>query len=119
MFLLTFLSHFLTYQKQCLEENKKLRDTEEKIRHAEEERRRKEAEKLQRKTQKDKLMMKTNKNGCDTGVMDNLLEALQSGELFETNSANRTRRVPRENKRDAANDFRRTINKKATLVEAH
>jgi hypothetical protein len=96
-----------------------LRETEEKIRHAEEERKRKESEKLQRKNQKDKLMMKSNMNGCDTGVMDNLLEALQSGELFETNSANRTRRVPRENKRDAANDFRRTMNKKPTFVEAH
>jgi hypothetical protein len=58
--------------------------------------------------------MRSNKSG-DTGVMDNLLEALQSGEIFgATNPSahpHRVRRAPREPRRDAAADFRRTVHK--------
>lgn len=77
------------------------------MKRAEEERERREKEKSERKTQKAKIML------GDTGVMDNLLEALQSGELFgasaPTSHQNRVRRTARDPRRDAAADFRRTV----------
>ncbi len=65
----------------------RLKETEEKIKRAEEEKERREKEKLARKTQKDKLIKPKNPHGADIGVMDNLLEALQSGELFESSNS--------------------------------
>jgi hypothetical protein len=84
-----------------------LKETEAKIRRAEEEKERKEKERQNRNTQKKKLM-----NTGDFGVMDNLWEALQNGDVFEMPQTHqRVKRVPREKTRDAANDFRRTIYK--------
>lgn len=113
-FLFCFLKQLNFHLKQCYDENIKLRETEEKIKRAEEDKKRREKEKEARKTQKDKLMKPSN-NG-DMGVMDNLIEALQSGEIFETTSGglnNRVRRAPREPRRDAASDFRRTVHRPA------
>ena len=63
---------------------------------------------MERNKQKDKIIRN---NLGDTDVVDNLLEALKSGELFGTsNSSNRIRRAPRDvTRRDAAADFRRTV----------
>ena len=66
---------------------------------------------MDRKAHKDNVI-KSNNLG-DTGVMDNLLEALQSGKIFGSTSnpanANRPRRTARDPRRDAGADFRRTI----------
>lgn len=45
-----------------------------------------EKEKAARKNQKEKLMQSHTDEMGDTGVMDNLLEALQSGKFFEAGS---------------------------------
>lgn len=83
--LFTDLKTFTAQFQQCMEENKKLKETEEKIKRAEEDKQQREKEKQVRKTQKEKIMQSTKNGGDmgDTGVMDNLLEALQSGKLFE------------------------------------
>ena len=81
-----FFTDLKTFSQQfqmCHAENVKLKETEEKIRRAEEEKSQREKEKLSRKTQKDKLIQSHSDEMGDTGVMDNLLEALQSGKLFE------------------------------------
>lgn len=119
--LFTDLRAFTQQYQQCVDENQKLRETEEKIRRAEEERKQREQEKAARKCQKEKLMQ-TKVNGDemgDTGVMDNLLEALQSGKLFEV-SANggptpphRVRRAQRDG-RHGVGDFKRIVHKPPT-----
>lgn len=92
----TDIKTFCAQFKQCEEENSKLKETEEKIKRAEEERSQREKEKQARKTQKEKLMHATKHGGDmgDTGVMDNLLEALQSGRLFEAGSGNSNMNAP-------------------------
>ena len=85
----TDLKTFCNQFEQCLEENIKFKETEEKIRRAEEERNNREKEKQARKAQKEKLIQSSaNRGDGDTGVMDNLLEALQSGKLFEATNPN-------------------------------
>lgn len=49
-----------------------------------------EKEKAARKNQKEKLMQSHTDNMSDTGVMDNLLEALQSGKLFQAGTSTGT-----------------------------
>jgi hypothetical protein len=103
----TFSNQFI----ECNDENIKLRETEEKIKRAEEEREQREKEKQARKIQKEKLMQSSTGGNGDTGVMDNLLEALQSGKLFEIGNSNgpmgingigRGRRPIRETRRDVS-----------------
>ena len=79
-----------------------MKETEEKIKRAEEEREKREKEKQARKTHKEKLMQSSTVGGemGDTGVMDNLLEALQSGKLFEASSAGAPKQVRRPVNRD-------------------
>ena len=86
----------------CLEDNLKIKETEEKIKRAEEEREKREKEKQARKTHKEKLMQSTTTGGemGDTGVMDNLLEALQSGKLFEASSGGPSKQARRPVNRD-------------------
>ncbi len=95
------LKMFSQQFQQCHLENIKLKETEEKIRRAEEEKAQREKEKQARITQKEKLIKSHGDEMGDTGVMDNLLEALQSGKLLNPNSNNspggfgRGRRPPR------------------------
>ena len=49
-----------------------------------------EKEKAARKNQKEKLMQSHTDEMGDTGVMDNLLEALQSGKLFTASTSTTT-----------------------------
>jgi diaphanous protein len=85
----TDLKTFCTQFQQCADENIKLKETEEKIKRSEEERQQREKEKQARKTKKDEIMKQSSKQGGgETGVMDNLLEALQSGKLFEAPAGN-------------------------------
>ena len=85
----TDLKTFCQQFEQCLNDNLKFKETEQKVRRAEEERNTREKEKQARKAQKEKFI-KSGSNGGDgdTGVMDNLLEALQSGKIFEAANPN-------------------------------
>ncbi|XP_032886280.1 protein diaphanous homolog 2 isoform X1 [Amblyraja radiata] len=82
----TFRSMFL----EALKENIKKRETEEKIKRAKLAKEKAEREKLERQ-QKKKQLIDMNKEGNETGVMDSLLEALQSGAAFR----DRRKRTPR------------------------
>jgi hypothetical protein len=110
----TDLKTFSIQFQQCKQENAKMKETEEKIKRAEEERLIREKEKQARKSQKEKLMQPDRGEIGEKGVMDNLLEALQSGKLFEASSGSnghlqlpKGRRPLRDGRRDL--DFRRTI----------
>ncbi|XP_055499870.1 protein diaphanous homolog 2 isoform X1 [Leucoraja erinacea] len=82
----SFRSMFL----EALKENIKKRETEEKIKRAKLAKEKAEREKLERQ-QKKKQLIDMNKEGNETGVMDSLLEALQSGAAFR----DRRKRTPR------------------------
>lgn len=83
----TDLRTFGVQFQQCVDENRKMRETEEKIRRAEEDRAAREKEREARKTTKEKIMMQSSSgasalsgkpgaNDADTGVMDNLYLAI-------------------------------------------
>ncbi|KAF7244930.1 hypothetical protein EYD10_08894 [Varanus komodoensis] len=84
------LSAFRTLFLEALKENNKRRELEEKIKRAKLAKEKAEREKLERQ-QKKKQLIDMNKEGEETGVMDNLLEALQSGAAFR----DRRKRMPR------------------------
>jgi hypothetical protein len=94
------LKMFCAQFQQCSDENRKMKETEEKVRRCEEERIQREKEKQAKRTQKERLMQTGTTGGVssaalggisnglgkqrsDMGVMDNLLEALESGKYFE------------------------------------
>ncbi|XP_058279870.1 protein diaphanous homolog 2 isoform X2 [Hirundo rustica] len=84
------LSNFRTLFLEALKENNKRRELEEKTKRAKLAKEKAEHERLER--QKKKLqLIDMNKEGDETGVMDSLLEALQSGAAFR----DRRKRTPR------------------------
>ncbi|OWK11820.1 hypothetical protein Celaphus_00003689 [Cervus elaphus hippelaphus] len=82
-------------KKQAVKENQKRRETEEKMRRAKLAKEKAEKERLE-KQQKREQLIDMNAEGDETGVMDSLLEALQSGAAF------RRKRGPRQGVRKAA-----------------
>ncbi|XP_054851916.1 protein diaphanous homolog 2 [Eublepharis macularius] len=84
------LSTFRTLFLEALRENNKRREMEEKSKRAKLAKEKAERERLERQ-QKKKQLIDMNKEGDETGVMDNLLEALQSGAAFR----DRRKRIPR------------------------
>ncbi|XP_071596617.1 protein diaphanous homolog 3 [Heliangelus exortis] len=87
---LTDLNNFRTMFMQAVKENIRRREAEEKQRRAKIAKEKAEKEKQERQQKKKRLLeMKT--EGEETGVMDNLLEALQSGAAFR----DRRKRTPR------------------------
>ncbi|XP_038630929.1 protein diaphanous homolog 2 isoform X2 [Scyliorhinus canicula] len=92
----TDLKNFRSMFLEALKENIKKREMEEKIKRAKLAKEKAEREKLERQ-QKKKQLIDMNKEGNETGVMDSLLEALQSGAAFR----DRRKRTPRnlENRR--------------------
>ncbi|XP_010570733.1 PREDICTED: protein diaphanous homolog 2 isoform X1 [Haliaeetus leucocephalus] len=90
------LSNFRTLFLEALKENNKRREMEEKTKRAKLAKEKAEREKLERQKKKQQLI-DMNKEGDETGVMDSLLEALQSGAAFR----DRRKRTPRgqDNKR--------------------
>uniref|UniRef100_A0A2I3H1D6 Diaphanous related formin 3 n=1 Tax=Nomascus leucogenys TaxID=61853 RepID=A0A2I3H1D6_NOMLE len=86
---LTDLNNFRTTFMQAIKENIKKREAEEKEKRARIAKELAERERLERQQKKKRLLeMKT--EGDETGVMDNLLEALQSGAAFR----DRRKRTP-------------------------
>uniref|UniRef100_A0A8C3U492 Diaphanous related formin 3 n=1 Tax=Catharus ustulatus TaxID=91951 RepID=A0A8C3U492_CATUS len=87
---LTDLNNFRMMFMQAVKENMRRREAEEKQRRAKIAKEKAEKEKLERQQKKKRLLeMKT--EGEETGVMDSLLEALQSGAAFR----DRRKRTPR------------------------
>uniref|UniRef100_A0A8C4W8Q0 Diaphanous related formin 3 n=1 Tax=Gopherus evgoodei TaxID=1825980 RepID=A0A8C4W8Q0_9SAUR len=87
---LTDLNNFRTMFLQAAKENIRRKEAEEKQRRARIAKEKAEKEKLERQQKKKRLLeMKT--EGDETGVMDSLLEALQSGAAFR----DRRKRTPR------------------------
>uniref|UniRef100_A0A8B9Z4B9 Protein diaphanous homolog 2 n=1 Tax=Bos mutus grunniens TaxID=30521 RepID=A0A8B9Z4B9_BOSMU len=84
------LSNFRTLFLEAVKENNKRKELEEKTRRAKLAKEKAEQEKLERQKKK-KQLIDINKEGDETGVMDNLLEALQSGAAFR----DRRKRIPR------------------------
>nr|XP_009935484.1 PREDICTED: protein diaphanous homolog 2 [Opisthocomus hoazin] len=84
------LSNFRTLFLEALKENNKRRELEEKTKRAKLAKEKAEREKLERQKKKQQLI-DMNKEGDETGVMDSLLEALQSGAAFR----DRRKRTPR------------------------
>ncbi|XP_035177604.1 protein diaphanous homolog 3 isoform X2 [Oxyura jamaicensis] len=87
---LTDLNNFRTMFTQAVKDNMRRREAEEKQRRAKIAKEKAEKEKQERQQKKKRLLeMKT--EGEETGVMDSLLEALQSGAAFR----DRRKRIPR------------------------
>ncbi|KGL85389.1 Protein diaphanous 1, partial [Tinamus guttatus] len=75
------LSNFKNTFLQAVKDNQKRRETEEKMRRAKLAKEKAEKERLE-KLQKREQLIDMNAEGDGTGVMDSLLEALQSGDAF-------------------------------------
>ncbi|XP_027137336.1 protein diaphanous homolog 3 isoform X3 [Larimichthys crocea] len=88
--LFTDLSNFRSMFTQALKENMKQRELEEKQRRARVAKEKAEREKQERQ-QKKRRLLEVNAENDETGVMDSLLEALQSGAAFR----DRRKRAPR------------------------
>ncbi|KYO39332.1 diaphanous-like protein 2 isoform A [Alligator mississippiensis] len=88
------LHNFRNMFLQAMKENQKRRETEEKMRRAKLAKEKAEKERLE-KQQKREQLIDMNAEGDETGVMDSLLEALQSGAAF------RRKRGPRQANRKA------------------
>uniref|UniRef100_A0A673MC23 Protein diaphanous homolog 2-like n=1 Tax=Sinocyclocheilus rhinocerous TaxID=307959 RepID=A0A673MC23_9TELE len=92
------LANFRNLFMDAMRENHKKREMEEKIKRAKLAKEKAEREKLERQ-QKKKQLIDMNKEGDETGVMDNLMEALQSGAAFRDRRKRTPRNVCRSNKR--------------------
>uniref|UniRef100_A0A8D0H5G8 Diaphanous related formin 1 n=1 Tax=Sphenodon punctatus TaxID=8508 RepID=A0A8D0H5G8_SPHPU len=90
----TDLHNFRNMFMQAVKENQKRRETEEKMRRAKLAKEKAEKERLE-KQQKREQLIDMNAEGDETGVMDSLMEALQSGAAF------RRKRGPRQANRKA------------------
>ncbi|XP_030017284.1 protein diaphanous homolog 3-like isoform X2 [Sphaeramia orbicularis] len=88
--LFTDLSNFRSMFAQALKENLRRRESEEKQRRARAAKEKAEREKQERQ-QKKRRLLEVNAENDETGVMDSLLEALQSGAAFR----DRRKRAPR------------------------
>ncbi|XP_058533564.1 protein diaphanous homolog 1 isoform X2 [Ochotona princeps] len=88
------LHNFRNMFLQAVKENQKRRETEEKMQRAKLAKEKAEKERLE-KQQKREQLIDMNAEGDETGVMDSLLEALQSGAAF------RRKRGPRQGNRKA------------------
>uniref|UniRef100_A0A3B5R9P3 Diaphanous related formin 2 n=1 Tax=Xiphophorus maculatus TaxID=8083 RepID=A0A3B5R9P3_XIPMA len=84
------LANFRFLFVEAVKENHKKREMEEKIKRAKLAKEKAEREKQERQ-QKKKQLIDMNKEGDETGVMDSLMEALQSGAAFR----DRRKRTPR------------------------
>ncbi|XP_044051300.1 protein diaphanous homolog 3-like [Siniperca chuatsi] len=88
--LFTDLSNFRSMFTQALKENLRRKESEEKQRRARAAKEKAEREKQERQ-QKKRRLLEVNAENDETGVMDSLLEALQSGAAFR----DRRKRMPR------------------------
>ncbi|XP_028433012.1 protein diaphanous homolog 3 isoform X4 [Perca flavescens] len=115
--LFTDLSNFRAMFTQALKENLKQRESEEKQRRALAAKEKAEREKQERQ-QKKRRLLEVNAENDETGVMDSLLEALQSGAAFR----DRRKRAPRPRENNKAplqrSRSRQNINLGSAVVKA-
>ncbi|XP_051234219.1 protein diaphanous homolog 3-like isoform X4 [Dicentrarchus labrax] len=115
--LFTDLSNFRSMFTQALKENLKRRESEEKQRRARAAKEKAEREKQERQ-QKKRRLLEVNTENDETGVMDSLLEALQSGAAFR----DRRKRAPRPRENNKAplqrSRSRQNINAGSAVVKA-
>ncbi|KAM9461087.1 protein diaphanous homolog 3 [Clarias gariepinus] len=107
--LFTDLSNFRAMFVQAVKENGKRREAEEKQRRARAAKEKAEREKQERQQRK-KRLLEVNAENDQTGVMDSLLEALQSGDAFR----GRRKRAPRP--RDEATQM---VNQRPVLKDCN
>ncbi|KAL6112914.1 diaph3 [Pungitius sinensis] len=119
--LFTDLSNFRAMFTQALKDNLKQRETEEKQRKAlaaKEKAEREKQERKQQQQQKKRRSLEVNAENDETGVMDSLLEALQSGAAFR----DRRKRAPRPRENNKAplqrSRSRQNINAGSAAVKA-
>ncbi|XP_019740194.1 protein diaphanous homolog 3 isoform X2 [Hippocampus comes] len=121
--LFTDLSNFRTMFTQALKDNMKRKESEEKQRRAQAAKEKAEREKQERQ-QKKSALLELNAENDETGVMDSLLEALQSGAAFRDRRKRAPR--PRDNQKQtiSPSSYRQVLkpvnyeNKKATLPQS-
>nr|XP_046246899.1 protein diaphanous homolog 3-like isoform X5 [Scatophagus argus] len=115
--LFTDLSNFRSMFTQALKENLKQRESVEKQRRARAAKEKAEREKQERQ-QKKRRLLEVNAENDETGVMDSLLEALQSGAAFRDRRKRAPR--PRENNRTPLqrSRSRQNINAGSAVVKA-
>ncbi|XP_028315109.1 protein diaphanous homolog 2 isoform X3 [Gouania willdenowi] len=115
------LANFRILFMEAVKENHKKREMEEKIKRAKLAKEKAEREKHERQ-QKKKQLIDMNKEGDETGVMDSLMEALQSGAAFR----DRRKRTPRNGDQSptspasrwpGANYGNRTLDNRRTVLE--
>ncbi|XP_061690206.1 protein diaphanous homolog 2 isoform X2 [Syngnathoides biaculeatus] len=115
------LSNFRMLFLEAMKDNHKKREMEEKIKRAKLAKEKAEREKQERQLKKKKLI-DMNKEGDETGVMDSLMEALQSGAAFR----DRRKRTPRNGDQSpsspssrwpAANYGYRTLDNRRAVIE--
>ncbi|KAM8762962.1 protein diaphanous homolog 3-like isoform 3-T4 [Acanthopagrus schlegelii] len=115
--LFTDLCNFRSMFTQALKENLKRRESEEKQRRARVAKEKAEREKQERQ-QKKRRLLEVNAENDETGVMDSLLEALQSGAAFR----DRRKRAPRPRENNKAplqrSRSRQNINVGSAMVKA-
>uniref|UniRef100_A0A7N6FK76 Diaphanous-related formin 3 n=1 Tax=Anabas testudineus TaxID=64144 RepID=A0A7N6FK76_ANATE len=98
------LSSFRSMFTQALKENQRQRESEEKQRRARAAKEKAEREK-QEKQQKKRKLLEVNAENDETGVMDSLLEALQSGAAFR----DRRKRGPRPRENSQPDNITTTV----------
>ncbi|KAK2853873.1 hypothetical protein Q5P01_006534 [Channa striata] len=114
--LFTDLSSFRSMFTQALKDNQRQRESEEKQRRARAAKEKAEREKRE-KQQKKRRLLEVNAENDETGVMDSLLEALQSGAAFRDRRKRAPR--PRENKAPLQRSrSRQNINVSSAVVKA-
>uniref|UniRef100_A0A8C2WUN1 Mitochondrial fission regulator n=1 Tax=Cyclopterus lumpus TaxID=8103 RepID=A0A8C2WUN1_CYCLU len=111
--LFTDLSNFRAMFAQALKENLRRRETEEKQRRARAAKEKAEREKQERQ-QKKRRLLEVNAENDETGVMDSLLEALQSGAAFR----DRRKRAPRPRGESLILSLHRHTNKDSHIKPA-
>uniref|UniRef100_H3BHM3 DAD domain-containing protein n=1 Tax=Latimeria chalumnae TaxID=7897 RepID=H3BHM3_LATCH len=99
---------------EALKENNKKKELEEKIKRAKLAKEKAEREKMERQ-QKKKQLIDMNKEGDETGVMDSLLEALQSGAAFR----DRRKRAPRNHGESSHTSQNTQLQRRSKAIEPH
>ncbi|XP_069825339.1 protein diaphanous homolog 1 isoform X2 [Dendropsophus ebraccatus] len=89
------MNNFRNMFVQAVKDNQKRREAEEKLRRAKLAKEKAEKEKLEKQQKREQQLIDMSAEGDETGVMDSLLEALQSGAAF------RRKRGPRQANRKA------------------
>uniref|UniRef100_A0AAR2JCZ5 Diaphanous related formin 1 n=1 Tax=Pygocentrus nattereri TaxID=42514 RepID=A0AAR2JCZ5_PYGNA len=107
------LNNFRNMFQQAVIENQKRKESEEKMRKAKLAREKAEKEKEERQKKMNTGQININDDGDETGIMDDLLEALQSGAAF------RRKRGPRQAGNALNSFFDQLVTVSSSLIQTH